>query len=354
MKILHISNFGQKHNGRLYWNQCYKISNGFIRNGHNVYNFSERDVSRSDLLNKFNSNSKLQVAILDTVKQYNPDLVILGHADRINHETIEKIRLTNNKIKIIEWNVDNFYLDNTKDKLSSRSQYLDGIFTTTADEITSECIKNNFITFFPNIVDVSIENLKIFEETDHDNDLFFAISHGVGTGKLRIKNSKNEKNDPRVIFANNILDSRKLKCNFFGFNNVQPVWASELDDKISSCFMGLCLQRKPQLKYCLSDRVAQYGGNGLMLFIERDTEYHEFLEEDTDAVYFDDIDEFLKKADYLRSNKKEALSIAKSGYTKLHKFTNERVVADYFLDCTFKNNVNAIEDKYGWPIHFYK
>ena len=55
MKILHISNFGDKHNGRLYWNQCYKISNGLIRNGHNVYNFSERDRSRSDLLNKFNN-----------------------------------------------------------------------------------------------------------------------------------------------------------------------------------------------------------------------------------------------------------------------------------------------------------
>ena len=50
MKILHVSNFGDKHNGRLYWNQCFKISNGFIRNGHNVYNFSERDKSRSLLV----------------------------------------------------------------------------------------------------------------------------------------------------------------------------------------------------------------------------------------------------------------------------------------------------------------
>ena len=33
MKILHVSNFGDRHNGRLYWDQCYKISNGFIRNG---------------------------------------------------------------------------------------------------------------------------------------------------------------------------------------------------------------------------------------------------------------------------------------------------------------------------------
>ncbi len=28
MKILHVSNFGDKHNARLYWNQCFKITNG--------------------------------------------------------------------------------------------------------------------------------------------------------------------------------------------------------------------------------------------------------------------------------------------------------------------------------------
>ena len=78
MKILHISNFGDKHNGRLYWNQCFKISNGFIRNGHNVYNFSERDKSRSNWINKLSNNKNLQKSVLQTVKNYNPDIVLLG------------------------------------------------------------------------------------------------------------------------------------------------------------------------------------------------------------------------------------------------------------------------------------
>ena len=92
MRILHISNFGDKHNGRLYWNHCFKISNGFIRNGHNVYNFSERDKSRSVFLNKFNNNKYLQESIIQTVKNYNPDLVLLGHADRVHVQTLEKIK----------------------------------------------------------------------------------------------------------------------------------------------------------------------------------------------------------------------------------------------------------------------
>ena len=64
MKILHVSNFGDRHNGRLYWNQCFKISNGFVRNGHNVYNFSDRDKSRSSILNKFNHN-QVTATIMD-------------------------------------------------------------------------------------------------------------------------------------------------------------------------------------------------------------------------------------------------------------------------------------------------
>ena len=51
------------------------------------------------------------------------------NSDRINIETLRQIR-KKNEIKIIEWNVDNLYLDNTLNKLSRRSECLDGIFST--------------------------------------------------------------------------------------------------------------------------------------------------------------------------------------------------------------------------------
>ena len=76
MKILHISNFVQKQNGRLQWNHCFKINNGFIRNGHSVYNFSDRDRSRSSILNKFNKNQSVQKDLLKTIKNYVPDLIV--------------------------------------------------------------------------------------------------------------------------------------------------------------------------------------------------------------------------------------------------------------------------------------
>ena len=141
MRILHVSNFGEKHNGRLFWNQSFKITNGLIRNGHSVYTFSDRDVSRVNILNKFNNNKNVNNKLLYTFKNYNPELIILGHADKINNHTLEIIRSINRDIKIIEWNVDNYHLDDTEKKLTQRSRLLDGIFITTADEYISSSIK---------------------------------------------------------------------------------------------------------------------------------------------------------------------------------------------------------------------
>ena len=355
MKILHVSNFGDKHNGRLYWNQCFKISNGFVRNGHNVYNFSDRDKSRSSVLNKFNQNSSVQKDLLETIKNFNPDLIVLGHADRVNLNTLDIIRSKNKNIRIIEWNVDNFHLDNTKNKLQKRSKYLDGIFSTTADEKIAQCVRNNFISFFPNIVDSTIENLKIYENNEYEKDVFFALSHGVGTGKLRTKNSNKESLDPRVQFITNLSENLpSIKFNLFGMKNIQPVWANDFLNEISKCFMGICLQRKPLLKYGLSDRIAQYLGNGLMVFIQNETQYYDILEDNVEAVYFDDVDDLSSKILFYRDNQDKAKLIAKNGHIKIHNISNEKIVTKYMLDCLAGIREDKLSIEYKWPINIYR
>ena len=41
---MHITNFNEKHNGRLQYNTGRRINNGFIRLGHNVLQISDRDI----------------------------------------------------------------------------------------------------------------------------------------------------------------------------------------------------------------------------------------------------------------------------------------------------------------------
>ena len=48
-KILHITNFNERHNGRLHYNTGRRLNNGFIRSGHNVLALSDRDILKQRL-----------------------------------------------------------------------------------------------------------------------------------------------------------------------------------------------------------------------------------------------------------------------------------------------------------------
>ena len=69
-------------------------------------------------LNKLNNNRSLNKELLATFKNFDPDVVVMGHADKIHNETLNEFRSIKKDIKIIEWNVDNYLLDNTEKNLS--------------------------------------------------------------------------------------------------------------------------------------------------------------------------------------------------------------------------------------------
>ena len=349
MKILHISNFVQKQKGRLYWNHCFKINNGFIRNGHNLCLFSDRDMSRMNRLNKLNNNNSLNKELLSTFRNFDPDIVVLGHADKIHNRTLHEFKSIKKDIKIIEWNVDNYYLDNTENKFTKRTDLIDAFFITNADESIKSCLNDsNSISFFPNIFDSSIEQLRIFENNSFEYDIFYALSYGVGSGRIRTNKSDYD----REVYLDFIKNEYpEIKTNFFGYDNIQPVWGAQFEREISRSPISLNLSRKPHLKYYSSDRISQYLGNGSCIFVDKNSQLEDLFTDD-EVIFFenDDLDDFGKKISYYISNQNEARRIAKNGWERGHKFYNEKIITNYFLEIAFKNKP---ESDYGWPIHQY-
>ena len=349
MKILHISNFVQKQKGRLYWNHCFKINNGFIRNGHNLCLFSDRDMSRMNRLNILNNNRSLNKELLKTFKNFDPDIVVIGHADKVHNRTLQEFRSIKKDIKIIEWNVDNYYLDNTENKFIKRSNLIDAFFITNADESIKSCLSsNNSISFFPNIFDSSIERLKIFENNSFEFDVFYALSYGVGSGKIRSNKSDYDREVYLDFIKNNCPE---IKTNFFGYNNVQPVWGAKFESEICKSPISLNLSRKPNLKYYSSDRISQYLGNGSCIFIDRNSKLEDLFTND-EVIFFDSNDmlDFQNKIKHYSSNKNKAKMIAKKGWERGHKNYNEKIVTNYFLDIAFNNKPTK---DYNWPLHQY-
>ena len=59
-KIIHITNFNQRFDGRLHYNTGKRLQNGFIRLGHNVLAISDRDIiSRNKSINDFDGKKNL-------------------------------------------------------------------------------------------------------------------------------------------------------------------------------------------------------------------------------------------------------------------------------------------------------
>ena len=51
LKILHVADMHNRHNGRLYYSTGKKLNNGFIKNHFNVLQISDRDFLQKNIFN---------------------------------------------------------------------------------------------------------------------------------------------------------------------------------------------------------------------------------------------------------------------------------------------------------------
>ena len=104
LRILHITNFNERLDGRLFFNTGRRINNGFIRLGHSVLGFSDRDIQKyykslKDLKGAKVLNDKLK----KTCYNYKPDLIMLGHADLISADQIQELKNDYPNVKFGQW-----------------------------------------------------------------------------------------------------------------------------------------------------------------------------------------------------------------------------------------------------------
>ena len=333
LKIMHITNFNDRFDGRLHYNTGRRLNNGFIRNNHNVLSISDRDVIHNNKkLNDLSGSKILQKKILTTYENFNPDLVVLGHADKVNSETLEIIKNKNKNIKISQWFLDPLSTKgpdflNNKNRILDKIEFLDNTFLTTDPESLSFKIKNS--NFIPNPCDTSFEILSNYNK-DCNFDVFFAMSHGVHRGLL-----KKGKNDDREKFINDLIKINKnLSFDIYGMNNIQPIWGEKFITKISNCYMGLNLSRGAPIKYYSSDRIAQLVGNGLLTFIDKNTFLSDFFS-NKEIVFYNDLSDLSEKLSKYKIDKKIGKKIAMKGKQKYFKYFNSNIVSDYIISKTF-------------------
>ena len=332
LKIIHITNFNRRFNGRLQYNTGRRLNNGFVRLGHNVLTISDRDIIHENkkILDISGKNS-LQNTIIENTNNFKTDCLILGHADAITEETLQIIKEKNKKLRICQWFLDPLgkkgpdYQKNNK-RILDKVNCMDATFLTSCPSVLSTKIDNSY--FIPNPSDPSFEILKNYE-SNCQSDVFFAMSHGVHRGQL-----KKGKFDKREVIINTLRkNNKKINFDIYGMNNIQPIWGDKFINAISNSRMGINLSRGEPVKYYSSDRIVQLMGNGLLTFIDKKTRYNDFFSKN-EMIFYNDLDDLGYKLNKYKKDNKIAKKIAQNGRAAYIKKFNSTIVADFILSKT--------------------
>jgi len=334
VKILNIYNQGQKLNHRLYNISIgKKFSNGFVRNGHDVLEISDRDyIKNNRSLNFFSTKNTFQKYLVETFKNYNPDLVFFGHTKNIDHETIHDFKNINRNLIVSQWNEDPVMpsLQYSKKNILNIKKYSDIVDHTFITTHPKELIKQNKdfknIHFFFVPVDKNIEFFDVYK-LNPQKDLFYAMSHGVNRAIL-----KEGTEDDRILFLNKLVKKiPKIKYDFYGFANKQPIWGNNFFRTLINSKMALNLSRGKPTKYYSSNRIASIMGNGLLTFIDKRVKMDHFFS-NKEIIFYNDINDLSEKIKFFAKNDKLRINIARNGKKKYFKLFNEKRIAKFIID----------------------
>ncbi len=334
LRIINIYNTGQKNFHRLYnISLGKKFTNGFIRNGHDVLEISDRDYIRQKrTLLQINPSDKFQDYLIQTFKNYNPDLIFFGHTQNITRETLSEIKNLNNNVILSQWNEDPImkslsYSKKNIENISNYSDIVDHNFITTDPSILKKEIKNiKNLHFFFVPVDKNIECFNVSKKNP-TKDLFYAMSHGVNRATL-----KKGKNDSRIHFLNKLIKKLdNIDCNFYGFQNKEPIWGNEFYQALNNSKMGLNLSRGLPTKYYTSNRIASLMGNGLLTFIDKKTQLDDMFSKN-EVIMYNNVNDLTDKIYFYKKNDKLRRKIGSAGRIKYFKLFSELKISNYIIN----------------------
>ena len=154
----------------MFFNTGRRINNGFIRLGHSVLGFSDRDIQKYyKSIGDFKGAKTLNDKLRKTCYNYKPDLIMLGHADLISADQIQELRDDYPNVRVGQWFLDPLNkkgpdYERNKLRILDKIKNVDATFTTTCPTVLNFLPKNQRNYFIPNPSDTSFETLNNFSK----------------------------------------------------------------------------------------------------------------------------------------------------------------------------------------------
>ena len=306
-----------------------KLSNGLTRLGHLVLNFSDRDIARGK---SWTGSRKLghkavNAALLEFCRSHRPDILLMGHADMIDPQTVAAIRGEVGNIRIGQWNVDPLFEPDNVARIRRKLNVVDASFITTAGAPLDALRAGGFsISFMPNPADPSIERGRVDLQLHPPFDLFYACRNP--SHPLRMVCGRAW--DMNEFIAALRADLPRLKMQLCGIDGAPLLVSAAYQAAVECSAIGLNISRRADHYLYSSDRIAQLAGNGCVVAIERAVGYGDYFGED-EMLFFSSFEELTEKLARLTAEPDLRMRMAFAMRARYFEKFNERNVAAHLL-----------------------
>jgi hypothetical protein len=296
-----------------------RLANGFIRNGHFVMTFSDRDSVKHALGIRSIGGMLASHRLMELARSVRPDLLCLHTFDLISPDTVHRI-----KKMLPGCRVAAVYCDALLDPARS-AQFgtrLDGVdfgFATTGGATLAKLASICPVAFIPNLVDISIDNADAFAEPDKSTDVFCACGN---TGPADRWGLIDELQRQRPAF----------RYSFFGRHKRNLISGESLFQAMKHAKIGLNVNQFEGDLYA-SDRMAMYIGNGLLLATYRRSGFTRYFDEN-EMIFFDGAADLGEQIERVVAGDKIWRAMAERGYRKARKIMDGTKVTDFIARMT--------------------
>ncbi len=160
--------------GFMFYSFGQRLLQGFIRNGHTVISFNDRDYRKAMFGSKTLGAQVANARLLHIARELQPDLLCLYHCDLIAVETVLHIKSTTPACRVATVYYDTIFTERGIQRLRHFQSVADFAFVTTGGRSLAQFADQCPVAFIPNPVDLSIDSVSAFSRPNHTSDVFYA------------------------------------------------------------------------------------------------------------------------------------------------------------------------------------
>lgn len=339
LKIVHCTSFSDFKKGEVFYSNDRKITHGLIQNGHMVYQFSFRDLAKTQ--RKFGLKKigidKMNHDLIQTCLNIEPNLLLLGKAESITPKTLETIKKNHPNIKIAQWFVD--HLERENDMFFDRFRYIDYFFQ--SSDFNFDALharyKNTTFSYLPYTTDELFEK-KLTLEKEYDV-IYIARDH---------------KEDIRYKFAlelKQFCDKENINLKMYGSLSNPLIFGQAFYNAIAKAKIAINFNRtdlldkvNPNVYLASSDRMNHFLGTGTCTFSPRVKGFDTLYKDNYDLIYYDNIQDCFQKILTILKNG-DYVKIGNQGQQTAKKLANAKRVTQYMIELIMQE---PFSDDYEW------